>query len=194
MLLKPWELALIAALVITACIGAWAERTQTALADQLIRLHVIAASDSAEDQAAKLEMRDRVLAVLSPALAGCETREAALSVIAENRAALEALGDVTVTVGTEYYPTREYGDFALPAGEYVSLRVVMGEGRGANWWCVVFPPLCTEALLTEEAEDAFLSLDGEQTALITQADEGYELKFRVVEWWGELAELFRRGA
>jgi len=186
--LKPWELSLLLALAITVCAGLWADRTQRALSDDLIRLHVVANSDSEADQAEKLEMRDRVLARLAPVLAGCETRDEAAARIEENIPALEALGDVTVSLGREYYPTRTYDTFSLPAGEYLSLRVVMGEGRGHNWWCVVYPALCTEAL-EEETEGAFLSLDGEERALITQDGEEYELKFRVVEWWGQVKQI-----
>lgn len=191
--LRSWEIALLLALGVTVCAGLWAQKTQSELSRRLIRLHVVANSDSPADQAAKLQMRDRVLELLTPLLDGCDSRDEAVRVIEAHREEMEALGDVTVTLGTEYYPTREYDSFSLPAGEYVSLRVVMGAGKGRNWWCVVFPPLCTEAL-AEETEDAFLSLDGEQTALITQADEGYELKFRVVEWWGQIKALVTPGA
>ncbi len=186
--LKSWELALLIALCITFCTGAWAQAQHEALSDALVRLHVVAASDSPEDQAEKLQMRDKVLAILSPALAGCETREEAVDIISSRLNELEALGDVTAALGTEYYPTREYSAFSLPAGEYVSLRVVIGEGAGQNWWCVVFPPLCTEALAEDDGTDAFLSLEDGQAALITQDSELYALRFRIVEWWGALAE------
>lgn len=186
--LKTWEVALAAALCVTVCTGLWAGRTQDELAAKLVRLHVIAASDSEEDQAAKLEMRDRVLAILSPALADCETQAEAAAVIREHTPELEALGDVTVTVTEEYYPTREYDGFALPAGEYLSLQVRMEEALGQNWWCVVFPPLCTEAL-AEPAEDAFYALTDEESGLITGENSGYVLRFRVVEWWEKLKNL-----
>ncbi len=184
--LQNWELALLVALCITFCTGMWAQNRQQELSSSLVRLHVVANSDSAADQAEKLQMRDRVLEVLSPALRGCGTREEAVDIILDHQAELEALGDVSVSIGTEYYPTREYNSFSLPAGEYVSLKVVMGEGEGKNWWCVVFPPLCTEAVASEDSADAFLSLDDGQAALITQEDEIYALRFRIVDWWGEL--------
>ena len=187
---KPWEIALCMALAITLSAALWAEGTQRELSDRMIRLHVIANSDSEADQAAKLAMRDRVLETLAPILEGCQTREEAAARIEESIPALEALGGVTVTLGTESYPTRDYDTFSLPAGEYLSLRIVMGEGKGHNWWCVVFPPLCTELLAEDAAsEDAFLSLDGEQAALITREDEEYELRFRIVDWWGQIKRL-----
>lgn len=183
--LKTWEIALAAALCITFCTGLWAENTQKDLSAKLVRLHVIAASDSAEDQAAKLRMRDEVLSILSPALADCATREEAAAVIRAHTPELEALGDVTVTLGEEYYPTRHYDGFSLPAGDYLSLQVRMEEALGQNWWCVVFPPLCTEAI-TEPAEDAFYALTDDETGLITGENGGYVLRFRVVEWWNKL--------
>ena len=183
--LKRWELALLMALCVTLCTAAWAQNEQAQLAGELVRLHVIANSDSLEDQAAKLQMRDKVLAVLSPALQNCENRDDAVNIIYSCLPRLEALGDVSVTLREEYYPARDYATFSLPAGRYLSLQVTMGAGAGENWWCVVFPPLCTEAL-AEEDTDAFLALDDSQLSLITQDTEGYDLRFRVVDWWGQL--------
>ena len=90
-----------------------------------------------------------------------------------------------MTLGQEAYPTRDYAGFTLPAGRYRSLRVVLGEGRGQNWWCVVFPPLCLSAA---EAEDVRSVMNGNDLALICE-EEGYELRFRILELWGELTAL-----
>ena len=90
-------------------------------------------------------------------------------------------------LGTEWYPTREYSSFSLPAGEYVSVRIIMGAGRGHNWWCVVFPPLCTEAL-AEPVTDVFSLLPDDESQLITQDGPGYVLRFRVLEWWNSLCQ------
>ena len=186
--LRAWELALLLALCVTLSAGMLAGQEQARLAGQLIRLHVTASSDSPEDQAEKLQLRDRVLALLAPLLQDCADRDEAVDIILSHQAELEALGDVRVQLGREYFPTRTYGSFALPAGEYLSLRVTAGEGRGKNWWCVIFPPLCTEALADSAQEDVFLTLDESDRALITREDPVYELRFRVVEWWGELRE------
>lgn len=185
--LKSWELALLMALCIAFAVGLWADRTQEELAAKLVRLHVIANSDSEEDQAEKLVMRDKVLAILSPALAECETQAEAAAVIETHRDALEALGTVEVFLGTEYYPTRYYDTFSLPAGDYLSLQIRMGEARGQNWWCVAFPPLCTEAV-AEPAEETFSLLSEDETALIT-GEDGYILRFRVVDWWQKLTHF-----
>ena len=188
--LRAWELAGLIALCVLFGAGAWASDTQQELASDLVRLHVIARSDADADQAEKLAVRDKVLAILSPALAGCETREDAVDIILSHQADIEALGDdISMTLDQEHYPTRDYGAFALPAGEYLSLRVTLGAGAGHNWWCVVFPPLCTEAL-AEPVTDAFALLPEDAAGLITRDGPGYVIRFRVLEWWDALAGLF----
>ena len=184
--LKPWETALLMALCIFFLSGAWAADGQAELAGGLVRLHVVANSDSQADQAEKLALRDRVLDLLSPLLADCRSREEAVDIILTHQRELEALGAASVTLGREYYPTRDYGTFSLPAGEYLSLRVTLGAGAGHNWWCVIFPPLCTEAL-AQPTEDVFAPLDKDAAGLITQDGPGYVLRFRLAEWWGALA-------
>ena len=188
--LRPWETALLIALCVTLLSGLWARRRQEALAEELIRLHVVAASDSPADQAEKLQTRDRVLGLLSSLLADCGSRAEAVDIINEHRTELEALGDVSVSLENEVFPTRRYSTFSLPAGEYLALRVTLGAGEGRNWWCVVFPPLCTEALAEDAGEtDAFLALDGESADLIAGPGREYDLRFRVVELWGQLREI-----
>lgn len=144
---KKVILALALALAATAIAATALLREQQALSEKLIRLHVVANSDSEADQAIKLQVRDAVLAVTEPLMEGAEDPYAALSdALPEIESAavncLAALGvadPVTVTLGQEAYPTRVYESFSLPAGQYTSLRVTIGAGEGHNWWCVVFP-------------------------------------------------------
>ena len=187
---KTWELALLAALCMACLSGLWASRTHTEIADQMIRLHVLAASDSETEQAVKLEVRDAVLEDLRPKLAACTGKEDAAAVLeaalpAVEAAALSAAGDrdVTVSLSEEYYPTRDYDGFSLPAGRYTSLRVVLGEGAGHNWWCVVYPPLCVTA--AEASQEAIETLNADTAQIITESD-GYVVKFKLLELWGEL--------
>ena len=187
--LKGWELAGLLALCMCLLAGLWVMDEQRELAGGLVRLHVIARSDSEADQAEKLAVRDKVLALLSPALQECGTQEEAVNIILSHQADIEALGDVTFSLGMEHYPTRDYGTFSLPAGEYLSLRVILGPGQGHNWWCVIFPPLCTEAL-AEPAADAFHMLPEDQTRLVTRDGAGYVLRFRLLELWDALAGKF----
>ena len=187
--LRPWETALLAALCLTLLIGVWAQGRQRALSDRVVRLHVIAASDSAEDQRVKLAVRDALLAYLTPRLEAASGAQDAAAMIAEVSAELEQIagrvsgGSVRIELGRESYPTREYETFSLPAGVYTSLRVTLGAGGGRNWWCVVYPPLCTAGVDTAQ-ETAALSAD--DVKLITEDGDGYVLRFRLLEWWGSL--------
>lgn len=191
-LLKKWEISMLLALCITLCAGTWASARSEALSDALVRLHVIAVSDEAEEQEIKLRVRDSVLAYLEPRLEGADDAAAARELISAEldgiKAAAETAAEgreVSVTLSREYYPTRDYGSFALPAGSYESLRVVLGEGEGHNWWCVVFPPLCLSAA---EAENALETLGGDSAQLLSGEGEGVVFKFRLLELWGELME------
>lgn len=189
--LKIWELSLLAALCVTLCVCTWAQGRQQAISGELVRLHVIAASDSEYEQSLKLRVRDDVLSYLSPKLDGAEDSEQAQSIIKSELPNIKAAAersaegrDIQISLSEEYYPTREYDTFSLPAGRYQSLRVIIGEGEGHNWWCIVFPPVCLSAVQSEQVEEA---MSVEDYALITRQD-GYELRFRTVELWGELLE------
>ncbi len=191
-----------AGVLCAAVLGSWLGREQAELADSVIRFHVIANSDSADDQALKLAVRDRVLAQAEsvyPENATLAQARAALegdlSALAEaGRAVVEAEGyDYPVTARLEecWFPTKEYDGFALPAGNYTALRVVIGEGKGQNWWCVAFPPLCLGAA-SETVEDAAQAgyFTSDQAALVTEMNEGYVLKFKSMELLGELQKIF----
>ena len=187
--LKIWELALLCALCVTLLASAWAQGRRERLDGSLIRLHVLAVSDAAEEQAIKLRVRDAVLALLGDRLAGvtdkaeaAETLRGALEEIKSAAAAAAEGREVTVTLTRERYPTRRYGTLALPAGEYDSLRVILGSGAGHNWWCVVFPPLCLEAGSCEQLADAV----GEDCYQILTADGHTALRFKLLELWGKL--------
>ena len=193
MKLKKWELALIVALAVTvlAGIGAGAAREQTELSDKLIRLHVVANSDSDADQALKLAVRDRILASLTGILDGVTDRSAAVELIGANLDRIVAVSEaeiisegydyaVTAKLDYEQFPTRNYATFSLPAGGYEALRVTIGSGQGHNWWCVIFPPLCTSAALGD-GQDAVSGLSKDQVSLITADSPQYVVKFKTIE-------------
>lgn len=194
--LKIWEAAALCALCVSLLTGVWAEARQQSISASLVRLHVIAASDEQAEQELKLRVRDAVLEYLEPKLRGVESAAEAQEIIGSD---LEGIGRaaaavsegrrVTVSLGEERYPTREYAAFTLPAGRYESLRVILGEGRGHNWWCVVFPPLCLSAAECEQAQQV---MSQEDYALIT-GEADYEIRFRLVELWGELVSLLGAG-
>ena len=190
--LKLCETAALVALCLALCTGTWAQGRQQALSSKLVRLHVLAHSDEAAEQQIKLDVRDAVLGYLEPRLENAADGRDAERVIMENldgitRAAKRASQGrkVSVTLSTEHYPSRRYDSFALPAGEYRSLRVSLGEGQGQNWWCVVFPPLCTQTVL---AEDSCPALSSDELSLIRQ-QKGYTLAFRSLELWDGLKTL-----
>lgn len=187
--LRRWELAALLTLCLCLTAGLWAQGRQRTLSAGLVRLHVLAHSDAPEEQALKLRVRDAVLDYLAPLLADTRSADDAQTLLAREldgiRAAAAAAAEgrpVTVTLGEERYPTRDYAGFSLPAGRYRSLRISLGAGQGHNWWCVVFPPLCLAAAQRETLRPAMNPAD---YALITRA-EGWELRFRLVELWGEL--------
>ena len=189
---RIWEMAALTALCVSLLAGTWAQSRQQTLSRGLIRLHVVAVSDEEEEQALKLRVRDGVLDYLRPLLEGVTETERARTVLEEN---LEGIAEaararaegrtVRVSLEKERFPLRRYQGFALPAGEYESLRISLGEGKGHNWWCVVFPPLCQEAISPEQAK----SVMGVEGYAIISQEEGYELRFRVLELWGELCGL-----
>ncbi len=199
MKLKYWEIALAVALAVTAIWGAWSLQRQDALEQKMIRLHVIANSDSAEDQELKLQVRDDVLAQATELLKHSDNMiqaqrriDAALPAI-EHTAAKEIAAQgydypVTARLEETEFPTKEYDGFSLPGGKYLALRVVIGEGAGHNWWCVVYPPLCTTAATDLPKTAIAAGLGEDDLSLITEEDAGYVLKFRSVELW----ETFRQ--
>lgn len=202
--LKIWEIALMCGVLIAVVGGSWLGREQKELADSVIRLHVIANSDSEADQALKLAVRDRVLEEargLYPENATLAQAQAALKghlnlLATAGQGVVEERGyDYSVTAALEdcWFPTKEYEGFALPAGNYTALRVTIGEGEGQNWWCVAFPPLCLGAAseTVEQAAQAGYFTPG-QSALVTGDGEGYVLKFKAMELLGEIQGFFEK--
>ena len=164
--------------------------------DSVLRLHVVANSDSDEDQALKLDVRDRMIELARALCADCSSLDQTRAVVEANLSAfLDCAYDeisrqgydlpVTVTLGEEEYPTKSYASICFPSGRYLSLQVKIGEANGANWWCVLFPPLCLDVASTPQSnEDAFISvgLTTDQYKVITQTDSPkYEARFKILE-------------
>ena len=201
--MKKWLGFLMAAVMLVTAFMILPIHGEAELYDNVIRLHVLANSDSEEDQALKLTVRDAVLEKTKTMLENVDSREQAEMILRQNlpvieqtaRDALRAAGaenTVTVELGQESYPTREYERLAFPAGEYLSLRVMIGEAEGQNWWCVLFPPLCLTAASAKsdaETEAVCLSagLSGEQYRMIADTEETkYKLRFKILEVAEEL--------
>ncbi|MCM1363993.1 MAG: stage II sporulation protein R [Faecalibacterium sp.] len=166
---------------------------------EVLRLHVIANSDSFDDQLLKLKVRDCVLEEGKSIFGASQTKQSAESVIISNiellrNAAQEEINrsgydySVSVEVGKSRFPTKTYGDVTLPAGEYDAVRVVIGEGSGKNWWCVMFPPLCLPAAGENVKLDDVMS---EDELKLVESDPKYEVRFWLVEKFEQLKEKFK---
>ena len=203
--LHLWELALLAGLAAVLLTGALSLGEQTALSEKVVRLHVLANSDSQEDQELKLRVRDRVLAETEALLeASADRKDAEQRLTAAlpelERLAAEEIAEsgydypVSVRLEETAFPTRTYDGFTLPAGEYLALRVLSGAAEGQNWWCVVFPPLCAAA--SEDVAETALAagLSEDQVGLITEENRGYELRLKSVELWEKLKARLEGGA
>lgn len=199
--MKRTEKLLIIAIVVmafTLAVGFLPIHGEEKIYDTAVRLHVIANSDEEYDQELKMQVRDSVLDVLVPLLENCKSQSEAVDIINENKQVIYSNAknkvtengydyDVSIELTKERYPTRDYGNFVFPSGEYMSLKVIIGEGDGQNFWCCLYPQLCT-SLTTEISEeyrdDAFISagLTGEQYKIITENDDiKYRVRFKILE-------------
>lgn len=186
-------------LIVSVClvfviIGLLPVHGEAEIYDSVLRLHVLANSDSEEDQALKLCVRDKIIALANELCADCTTLEETQAVIARSLDAIRICAEeeiaregysytVEIRLCHEEYPTKTYASLCFPSGEYLSLQVRIGEAQGQNWWCVLFPPLCLDAA-TKNNEDAFIAvgLTGEQYRIITETDEPtYEARFKMLE-------------
>jgi len=212
--LKIWLFAiasgLITASIITGCTQAYADSIQNEIASNVIRFHVLAHSNTALDQEIKDIVRDGILdrfgSKLDPTTNSIEDTR---TFLLENLDGIQEYAAVIVKehglgypvetkMGRVFFPTRTYGSMSFPAGEYEALRIIIGEGSGGNWWCVMFPPLCyvdapANGPDTEPdysgGDYSLLStlLSREAYALMnhSQRDTGVTVRFKVVEWWQE---------
>ena len=181
--------AFLSAYTILTCLPVHGEEE---IYNSTIRLHVLANSDSEEDQAEKLLVRDAVLTYLEASLAQNDTYESALSAVSNHLESIRERAEETldgkyavrVELGREKYPVRQYENYTLPAGEYTSLRVLIGEGEGKNWWCVLFPRLCTSRATEEEVYEDFIAAgcSPEQYRPIkNESGPKYKIRFRSLE-------------
>ena len=193
---KRFYVAIVILLVVLMALSFLPVHGEEEIYDTVVRLHVLANSDSEEDQALKLKVRDAVLSTAAPYLEGCTTQEEAISVLNTRLTDLEAAAaeviseegfhyPVTVLLGEEDYPTRTYESCAFPAGTYVSLRVCIGDAEGQNWWCCLFPPLCLSAVTAKaDNENAFIQvgLTKDQYGIITETGKTqYKVRFKILE-------------
>ena len=188
--IKVWELSLLLAVCITLCHGTVQAGRLRRLQENVLRLHVIGADNSAAEQALKMQVQQAVYDAAAPLVADCGDVMEAVSAVEghlsdiQRRAESAAEGrDIHVTLGRVRYGVREANGYRLPAGEYLSLRVSIGDGAGRNWWGVMFPELSMDS--AGDYADAVKILGEDNVRLIT-GSEGVEVRWKVLEWYEAL--------
>ncbi len=179
-------------------IGTYAKEVNDDLSSKVIRFHVVANSDSVADQLLKQQVKDEVIAYMEPMLQHSTSLEETRNLINKNKDAIKKLSeevvrrnaeDYPVYVALDYanFPTKAYGDIVFPAGRYEACRIIIGEGKGENWWCVMFPPLCyvdaaSGVVPIEGKEELKATLNKEQYRLVAKNEgKGYQIRFKIVD-------------
>ena len=188
-----------ALLILYVCISAvsYTHAVTTDIADSVFRLHVIANSDSAEDQNLKYIVRDKVIEYMSSISQNASSKEDVIEIAKANLDKIQAIASqtirengytysVNVEVGNFSFPSKRYGDITLPHGYYDALRIKIGEAEGQNWWCVMFPPLCfvdvTSGVVPDESKEIMKeNLSKEEFDLISKNSNEVKVKFKIVE-------------
>ena len=172
------------------------------LSNAVFRLHVLANSDSEEDQSLKLKVRDSLLAYMNGLCSNCSTKQEAISIANEHKADFQKIAEETIkengynysvkiNINNFYFPTKNYGDISLPAGFYDALRVEIGEAKGKNWWCVMFPSLCfidvSSGIVDDEAKENLEdNLQKESYTIISDTQKpNIKFKFKLIELFAE---------
>ena len=172
--------------------------SQQHIASQIIRLHVIANSDETADQTLKKEVKDQVVTYLRRKMNKAASIQAARQIICQEMDALKEIAEkkirqegydypVTVSLGTTYFPVKEYGDMAFPAGDYEALRVQIGESKGRNWWCVMYPNMCFEGSVYEvvdgKSEKVLKDTLSETEYQSLMEEKNYKISWKWLDFW-----------
>ena len=182
------------------CAISYAQNISTDIANSVFRLHVIANSDEEKDQKLKYIVRDQLLNYMNSICANCKSKEEAISIVQENKDTFEQIAidtikeqgynySVNINIGNFEFPTKNYGDISLPAGYYDALRVEIGEAKGQNWWCVMFPTLCfvdiSSGVVPNESKEVLENnLSEEEFALVSsQSNNEIQFKFKLLEFF-----------
>lgn len=199
--IKRIEISILISLVLCSVLNITSFSNQCdGIRDKMLRMHVIANSDSIEDQNLKLKVRDAVLLKGKEIFDGSVTADDAVEKIKPYIPELEKTAlsviknegynyDVKITVQKDFFKTRTYDNaVTLPAGYYTAVKVIIGEGKGQNWWCVMFPPMCLPAANAEcEIDDV---LNTEEKNIVTNGQK-YKIKFKIIEICEELIKKYK---
>ncbi len=192
---------------IIVCASSYVSAVSSNISSSVFRLHVIANSDSCEDQNLKYIVRDRVLDYMNSLVdSDVSSKDEIMKVVSDNLESFKSIAqntvyengydyEVSVEIGNFAFPTKSYGDIALPAGYYDALRISIGDAKGKNWWCVMFPPLCfvdvSSGVVPEDSKETLEeSLSEEEYELISGSSTEFEVKFKFVEFFENFKNTF----
>ena len=192
---------------IIVCANSYVSAVSSNISSSVFRLHVIANSDSSEDQNLKYIVRDRILDYMNSLVdTTISSKEEIMRIVSENLENFRSIAqdtvyengqdyNVNIEIGNFAFPTKAYGDIALPSGYYDALRVSIGEAKGKNWWCVMFPPLCfvdvSSGVVPEDSKETLEeSLSDEEYELISGSSTEFEVKFKFVEFFENFKNTF----
>ena len=184
------------------CAQSYVTAVSSDLSNAVFRLHVLANSDSEEDQKLKLKVRDSLLQYMNTLCSSCQTKKEAIAIAIEHKNEFQKIAEhtikengysysVKINIDNFYFPTKNYGDISLPAGFYDALRVEIGKAQGQNWWCVMFPSLCfidiNSGIVDSEAkENLEENLNSESYNIVSDNNNlGIEFKFKIIEFFAE---------
>ena len=193
-------LSILLFLYTTICAISYAENVSTDIAESVFRLHILANSDSKEDQELKIKVRNSLLDYMNSLCSNCKSKEEAITLVEQNKENFREIAlntvkengynyDVKINIGNFQFPTKNYGDISLPAGFYDALRVEIGEAKGQNWWCVMFPPLCfvdiSSGIVPDESKKLMEdNLSEEEFALVSDSSNTeIQFKFKILEFF-----------
>lgn len=184
----------------------YASSVSTGLAENIFRLHILANSDSDEDQELKLKVRDEIIEYMKTLSDGMGNKDAVIELSKEHTNDFIEIAEkvihkngydypVNIEIGNFYFPTKYYGNISLPAGNYDALKIEIGDAKGQNWWCSLFPPLCfvgvSSGVVDSEGEEYLKeNLSTEEFELISSSSSEVEFKFKIVEILNEKTEQF----
>ncbi len=194
---------------IIVCANSYVSAVSSNISSSVFRLHVIANSDSSNDQSLKLIVRDKVLDYMNSLVdTNVSSKEEIMRIVSDNLEMFKSIAQdtvydngydypVNVEIGNFSFPTKTYGDISLPAGYYDALRVSIGEANGKNWWCVMFPPLCfvdvSSGVVPEDSKETLEeSLSDEEYELISGSSTEFEVKFKLVEFFENFKNTFAK--
>ena len=189
--MKKFEIAMVLGFVLSVMLTSLFSFASdcSAVRGEVLRLHILANSDSDTDQELKLKVRDRVLEETGELFSGAKSLETAQNLAKENLEKIVAVAQdeitqngfdygVTASLVTMYFDTRHYDSYTLPAGMYDAVRIEIGKAEGKNWWCVMFPPICVGSAIDQNELEEILSEKGEE---IIEGTQKYRFKFYIVE-------------